>query len=353
MTMVAKLASAVVGVDTHRDAHQAEIAQPSGAPIATRSIRNTEAGYAELIAWASEHAPGERIVFSIEGTGSYGAALTRAVTRAGFPVFECAPPERKQRRRTGKSDPIDAHRAVTSALEEPVEKLATPRADGDREALRILLTAREELTTTVTAQTNRLKALLRGGDDRDRALARKKLSETTLTNLIRRRQPPEAGHMQAVRIDENRRLAHSLRATRRELTSNKARLKQIVDELAPGLTKERGIGPVTAAQAIVSFSHPGRCRSDAAFAKLAGTSPLEASSGQTKRYRLNRSGDRKLNSALHMITVTRMRHCPDTKAYVARRIADGKTEREARRCVKRYITRWLYRFLTKTMPRPA
>jgi transposase len=135
MTMVAELADAVVGVDTHRDAHQAEIAQPSGAPIATISVRNTEAGYAELLTWAGEHAPGERIMFLVEGTGSYGAALTRAVIHAGFAVFECAPPERKRRRRSGKSDPIDAHRAVTSALEGPVEKLSVPRANGDREAL--------------------------------------------------------------------------------------------------------------------------------------------------------------------------------------------------------------------------
>jgi transposase len=219
--------------------------------------------------------------------------------------------------------------------------------------LRILLTDREELTSSVTAQTNRLRALLRDGGDQDRALARKELSATVLSRLIRRRQPPEADHAQAVRIDEIRRLAHSLRVTRRELASNRTRLKQIADELAPGLTEQRGIGPVTAAQAIVSFSHPGRCRSDAAFAKLAGTSPIEASSGQTKRYRLNRAGDRKLNSALHTIAISRMTHCPDTKAYVARRIAEGKTEREVRRCLKRYITRWLYRFLTSAMPAPT
>ena len=129
------------------------------------------------------------------------------------------------------------------------------------------------------------------------------------------------------------------------MAANRAQLQTIVDEMAPGLTERRGIGAVTAAQAIVSFSHPGRCRSDAAFAALSGTSPLQASSGKTVRHRLNRGGDRALNSAIHTIAITRMRCCPTTKDYVARRTAEGKSSREIRRCLKRYIARELYRAL--------
>jgi transposase len=125
--------------------------------------------------------------------------------------------------------------------------------------------------------------------------------------------------------------------------------KAIVDELAPGLTDRRGIGPVSAAQAIVSFSHPGRCRNEAAFAALAGTSPLPASSGRSVRHRLNHGGDRALNRALHTIVMTRARCCPTTRTYIARRTAEGKTPREIRRCLKRYVTRELYRTLTNTM----
>jgi transposase len=111
-----------------------------------------------------------------------------------------------------------------------------------------------------------------------------------------------------------------------------------------------GVSPVSApAQAIVSFSHPGRCRNDAAFAALAGTSPLQASSGRTVRHRLNRGGDRALNRAIHTITLTRTRSYPTTCAYVARRTAEGKTPREIRRCLKRYITRQLYRTLATAM----
>ena len=160
--MLAECVDAVVGVDTHRDTHEAEIAYPSGTPIATISISNDSAGYAELLAWIVAHAPGPRVAVSIEGTRSYGAGLARAVTAAGLLVIECEQPHRKQRRGKGKSDPIDAHLAVLIALRLDADRLPTPRADGDREALRILLGARHELTTTSTGQTNRLRALLLG-----------------------------------------------------------------------------------------------------------------------------------------------------------------------------------------------
>jgi transposase len=148
-----------------------------------------------------------------------------------------------------------------------------------------------------------------------------------------------------VRHGEIRRLALAVRAGRHALTANRAQLQTIVDEMAPGFTDRRGIGAVTAAQAIVSFSHPGRCRNDAAFAALSGTTPLPASSGKTVRHRLNRGGDRALNSAIHTIAITRMRCCPTTEDYVARRRAEGKSSREIQRCLKRYIARELYRAL--------
>ena len=234
---------------------------------------------------------------------------------------------------------------MLAALRLDADRLPTPRADGDREALRILLSARQELTTASTAQTNRLRALLLGGDDTDRQLARGALTEARLAGLARRRPPREASREQAVRHAEIRRLALALREAARELKANRAQLQTIVNDIVPGLIERRGIGPVSAAQAIVSFSHPGRCRNDAAFAALAGASPLPASSGRTVRHRLNRGGDRALNRALHTIAVTRMRSCPTTQAYVARRTAQGKTPREIRRCLKRYIARQLYRTL--------
>jgi transposase len=186
---------------------------------------------------------------------------------------------------------------------------------------------------TTTAQTNRLRALLLGGGDSERDLARATLTDPVPLTLAWRREPPQASREQAVRHGEIRRLAHAIRAGRHALGANRAQLQAIVDEMAPGLTQRRGIGAVTAAQAIVSFSHPGRCRNDAAFAALSGTSPLPASSGRTVRHRLNRGGDRALNSAIHMIAITRMRCCMTTKDYVARRRAEGKSSREIQRCL--------------------
>ena len=163
MPMLAELVDAVVGVDTHRDTHQVEIALPNGAPIALTTISNDSTGYAELLAWIVDHAPGPRLAVSIEGTRSYGVGLARAATAAGLIVIECEQPNRKARRGKGKSDSIDAHLAVLAALRLDADRLPLPRADGDREALRILLGARGELTTASTAQTNRLRALLLGG----------------------------------------------------------------------------------------------------------------------------------------------------------------------------------------------
>jgi transposase len=349
---LAERLDAVVGVDTHRDTHQVEIALPSGTPIATLTISNDSRGFAQLLAWIVDHAPGPRLAVAIEGTRSYGVGLARAVATAGLLVIECEQPHRKTRRGKGKSDPIDAHLAVLTALSMDADRLPSPRVDGDREALRILLGARHDLTIGHTAQTNRLRALLLGGPDRDRQTARTALTNTVLTSLARRRLPPDSSREHAVRQGEIRRLALALRETAVELKTNRAHLQAIVDDLAPGLTERRGIGPVSAAQAIVSFSHPGRCRSDAAFAALAGTNPIQASSGRTVRHRLNRGGDRALNRAIHTIALTRIRSCARTRAYVERRTAQGKTPREIRRCLKRYIARELYRTLTAAMTTP-
>ena len=224
---------------------------PHGAPIALTTISNDTTGYAELLAWIIDHAPGPRLALSIEGTRSYGIGLARAAAAAGLVVLECEQPHRKTRRGRGKSDPIDAHLAVLAALRLDADRLPTPRADVDREALRILLTARQELTTSSTAQTNRLRALLLAGDDTDRQLARGRLSEATLAGLALRRPPREASREQAVRHAEIRRLTLALREAARQLKANRAQLQTIVNDLVPGLTDRRGIGPVCAAQAFV------------------------------------------------------------------------------------------------------
>jgi transposase len=345
MTMLAETVDAVIGIDTHRDSHEVEIADPAGRPIAMMQVGNDSAGFAQLLAAIAEVAPGPRVAVCIEGTRSYGIGLARALAAAGLLVIECEQPRRKQRRGKGKSDPIDAHLAVLAALRLDAAKLPVPRADGDREALRILLVARLEMTVAATGQASRLRALLLTGDDADRRAARKTLSKTALAALAGRELPADTSREPAVRQAEITRLALALSQARHQLTDNRAQLQAIAGDIAPGLTSRYGIGPV-------SFSHPGRCRNEAAFAALGGTSPIPASSGRTIRHRLNRGGDRALNRAIHAIALTRMRSCPRTRAYIARRTAEGKTPREIRRCLKRYIARELYRQLNRSM-KPA
>jgi transposase len=224
MPMLAEVVDAVVGIDTHRDVHVAELAGPTGTPLAITQIPNTSAGYLELLGWVAQHSPGPRVVVTIEGTRSFGIGLARTLSAAGLPVLECEQPTRKARRGRGKSDPIDAHLAVLTALQLDADRLPTPRADGVREALRILLTARQELTTTATAQTNRLRALLLSGSDRDRDLSRASLTDATLAALARRRLPTDATVEHAVRHDEIRRLSVALRQGAQALKVNRSQL---------------------------------------------------------------------------------------------------------------------------------
>ena len=349
MSTVADVVDAVVGGDTHADGHTLQIALPSSVPIATATFANTAAGSAAAVAWIVAHAPGPRIVVGLEGTRSYGVALERVLTASGLPVVEVERPARKDRRGRGKSDPIDARHAVLQVLALDVDRLPTPRADGDREALRILLGARRDLTGSKTAWSNQLTALLRGGDDSDRDLiVPGGWTKAALTAISRRRHSRGQSREQVIRREEAHRLATAILSAEAELKINRRQLIGLVDDLAPDLLDRTGIGPVSAAQALVSFSHPGRIHSEAAFAALAGASPLPASSGKTVRHRLNRGGDRALNRALHDIAKTRMRCDPRTKAYLERRRAQGKTDREIRRCLKRYIARELYRTLDNT-----
>jgi transposase len=327
---LADVVDTVVGVDTHRDTHTLAACSPAGAQVAAVRVDNDEAGYAAAVEFVAAYAAGPRVVVAVEG------------------VVEVERPQRAARRR-GKSDPIDARLAAQTALRLPAAALPTPRADGDREALRILLTARAELTGTRTRAVNQLRALLLGGDDADRRTARARLTVAALTALTRRRVGAGASREHAVRTAELRRLAAAIRAADTERAANDKQLTAIVADLAPTLQARRGLGPVTAAQTIISWSHPGRCRNDAAYAALAGANPIPASSGRTTRHRLNRGGDRALNRALHTIAITRWRDCPRTRAYIARRRAEGKTDREIRRCLKRYIARELHRHLTREL----
>lgn len=338
----------VLGVDTHRDRHTLAIAETRSGGISLQSqIAASSNGYREALRLADRHAPGRR-AWAIEGTGSYGAGLCRFLQARAELVLELDRPKREGRSRA-KSDPLDAVRAARSALGQ--EQLARPRADGRREELRALMTARQGALQAKRAGLCQLRALVVTAPEPLRNELRG-LTRARLLGRLRglrpdRRREHRCGTLLALRLLANRVLA--LQSEEREL----AREIQVrVAELAPELLDQPGVGPISAAQLLVSWSHHGRVRSEAAFARLAGSAPIPASSGQVVRHRLDRGGDRQLNRALHTIVLSRRKHHARTIAYIARRQREGKSVREATRCLKRYLARSLFRLL-EGMPQNA
>ncbi len=326
-----------IGVDTHRDAHVAVAVDRLGVQLDSREIETSGQGYRCLLSWALELGVP---VFAVEGVGSYGAGLARFLQDAGVSVFECERPQRRDRRR-GKSDLIDAALAARRLLSG--ERLSLPRGGGRREALRVLLLERRSAVQARTAALNQLSSLLVTAPEQVRDRLRALSGERLAAAAARLRPGPD------VTMLVLRRLGRRVARLSEEIAAAEQELIALVDELAPELLEECGVGPVSAAQPLVSSGDPDRMRSEASFAALAGTSPVDASSGKQRRHRLNRGGDRQLNRALHAIALARIRHHAQTAAYYQRLLARGRTAREARRCVKRALARHFYRRL-RTLP---
>ncbi len=344
--MLADQLDYIVGVDPHRDSHALAVVHvQSGAVVFESTVAADSDGYAEALKLAEEHAPGRR-AFAVEGTGSFGAGLTRFLSSRGERVLEVGR-LRRERRSGGKTDALDAVLAARSVLANG--RPATPRAGGERQALRALVAAREGAVNARRAGLCQLRDLLITPEplrSELRPLTRARLLQRLAATRPHGRQDAELrGSKLALRSIARRLL--QLTAEERELAGE---IETLTRKLAPQLLDQQGVGPHAAAQLVLSWSHQGRISSEAAFARLAGAAPIPASSGQTIRYRLDRSGDRKLNRALHMILVTRKRSHPATIAYIQRRIEEGKTRREANRCLKRYLARSLYRLLEHGPP---
>ena len=329
-----------IGIDTHADVHVAVALDRLGGARGSIRIGADASGYLAVWRWAQ--GLGEP-VFAIEGSGSYGAGLARFLVSAGGEVFECERPRRAERRR-GKSDLIDATLAASRLVSGA--SLSRLRGGGVRDDLRLLLLERRGAVRARTAALNQLQAVLVTAPDelrsRFRGLTGDRLA-IALTGL-RGREGEDAVARAVLR-----RLARRVRQLSSEVAELDAELEALVTHLVPELLAESGVGAVCAAQLVVSSGDPTRMASEASFAALAGTSPVEASSGRTQRHRLNRGGDRQLNRALHVISLTRVRWHPETAAYHQKLLASGKTPREARRCVKRMLARHFHRRL-QTIP---
>ena len=275
----------VVGVDPHRDTHALAIVHAAtGAAVFAAEVAASGRGYAQALRLAEREAPGRR-AWAIEGTGSYGAGLARFLSAKGERVLEVGRTKR-ERRSQAKTDALDALLAARAVL--GARTLATPRAGGRREALRALMVAREGALTAKKAGLCQLRALARHLPGA--APWRAPLAHAGALALAA--SPPSArtgtqdaelrGTLIALRALARR--VQALTAEEREL---KHELEALVAQLAPPLLAEPGVGPVSAAQALISWSHPGRVRSEAAFARLAAAAPIPATSGQTVRNRLD------------------------------------------------------------------
>lgn len=341
---LAEIVDIVIGVDTHEKFHvAAAVAANTTGVIDTITINADEAGYTELVTWADQIT--QRRAWAIEGTNSHGAGLTRFLNQEL--VFEVDRPKRPKRRHGAKSDHIDAVRAAREALGRPHN--AIPRATtGPRAMLQALMTTRRMTINQASDTERQLRSMIITAPDTLKARfdgltkttqKAKLAAQLTLTT----KDPLEALLAQLLRDLAQR--ANLLRAQAKDLEKQ---ILALVKQWRPDLLDLMGVGPIVAAQLLITWSHPGRVRTEAAFAMMAGTAPIPASSGiHQTRHRLNNSGDRRLNSALHTIVLSRQRHDPATKAYIETHTKQGKSPREIRRCLKRYISRSIYRILEK------
>ncbi len=342
MGMLAEDVDHVIGVDTHRDSHTAAVLDTTGAVLAESTVPADAFGYKRVLAFGRSYAP-ERRAWAIEGTGSFGAGLTTYLLEQGEWVVEIDRPARPARRNGAKSDELDAARAALEALSR--EHLAQPRRRGDREAIRVLLTTRHGTVVARTKAICHLKALLVSAPEGIRLHFRNMTTDEQLVRCARLRTLPSQTTEHRCTILALRSTARRALALEGDASDLESEIQRLVCDIAPGLLAEPGVGPISAAQILCSWSHHGRIRSEAAFAALGGVAPIPASSGQTMRHRLNRGGDRQLNRALHTIVLSRLLHHPETRAYAARRKAEGRTPREIKRCLKRHLARRLFKLL--------
>lgn len=345
MTNVAEKYDYVIGVDTHARTHTyAIINTRTGARTGCEAFPVSGPGMGRAIAWIRRNTTNE-IIAAVEGTKSYGASICRKFTEAGITITEVKPPRKQARAGIGKTDEIDATAAAMSVLGTEIELLLQPRTDGIRTAMNLLLTRRRRIEQQCTANRNALNALVR---QTDLGLdARRALTDQQITEISAWRSRRNDGIEQCIARQEASELANDILSASARLKSNKAQLAELSEQIAPGFQEQPGLGPVTTGIILASYSHHGRFRSEAAFASLAGAAPLQASSGNVTRHRLNRHGDRQLNMALDIVIKNRMIHDQTTKEYAERRTAEGLSYREIKRVLKRYLARSIFRQLEK------
>jgi transposase len=346
MTIVEAARTVTGGVDTHGDVHVAAALDPVGGLIGTESFAATPAGYRALLDWLAGF--GEVGKVGIEGTGTYGAGLARFLARADLEVIEVDRPNREERRRSGKSDTLDAIEAARAALSGRAHGHAKSR-DGAVEAIRVLCVAKRSARQARVKAITQMRQLAYTAPDQ----LRSQIKGLTIPRFVavaegfrpaRSPDPVTAASKAALSS-----LAHRVRALESEIKELEAMIEPLVRATAPELLAINGLGIDTTATLLTTAGdNPDRLRSEAAWAHLCGVSPIPASSGKRDgRFRLDRGGDRQANRALWHVVITRLASDPDTRAYMERRLKEGRSKREVIRILKRYVAREVYRHLPR------
>jgi len=340
MTIVESTRSVTGGVDTHVDVHVAAAVDANGGVLGVESFATTRVGYVQLYGWLAGFGSVDRV--GVEGTGAYGAGLARHLRGRGLVVIEVDRPNRQERRRNGKSDELDAIEAARAALSGRASGVAKT-ADGDVEAIRVLLVARRSGRDVRIKYLNQIRHIGFTAPDELRERLRGVPAEhLARTAALLRPTRPGGSVMYATKF-----AVRTLGRRVLDLEAEAQHLDRLIDELvrrtAPSLLDVYGVGTHTAAILLVAAGdNPHRLKSEAAFAHLCGVAPLPASSGKVTRHRLNPGGNRQANHALWRIVFTRMSSDERTRKYVARRAAEGLSTREVMRVLKRYVARELY-----------
>jgi len=332
------------GVDTHADVHVAAAIDHNGGVLGIESFPTNEAGYENLVGWIASFGPIERV--GVEGTGSYGVGLARFLTATGIDVVEVDRPNRHVRRRKGKSDPTDALAAARAALSGEASVVPKHR-NGPVEQMRVLLVARRSARQQRIQTLNQLRHLVLTAPEPIRIRFKDRYKAGLVTEAANMR--PRAGS-DAVLFTTNvviRDLARRIKALNTEMRNIDRMLIVLIGDTAPLLLALYGLGPDSAATLLVTAGdNPERLHSEQAWAHLCGVTPIPASSGKITRYRLNRGGDRNANAALlYRIVLTRMSSHDETRRYVTRRRAEGRSTPEIMRCLKRYVARQVFKHL--------
>ena len=345
-----KIDEVILGVDTHLNLHVGALLSNSGQFLGTRSVTTDAAGYRELITWARSFGTLSRA--GVEGTGTYGAGLARALRDQEVQVLEVNRPDRATRRSRGKSDPTDAENAARAVLSG--RATAVPKEQsGVAEAMRSVSVTRRSAVKAQTQAINQLRALLISAPTEIRQRLWKERTSDCVMGCSRLRSLGSTPLLQTLTATLVL-LAKRWLALKEEIKTLDAMLESLTTRYAPRLRGRFGIGPQTAAVLVaVAGDNPERLKSESSLAALCGVSPLQASSGKTVRHRLNRGGDRSANNALWTIAMVRMRSDPRTRAYVERRTKEGMSRKEIHRCLKRYVVREVYPLILEDLAASA